>query len=335
MRAKGINYDTGFTPGGKLSRSVFEPDEVRRELRMIADELHCTAVRITGADPARIDVAASIAAELGLEVWFAPFPCDLTADEMLPLFLDCAARAEALRLGGASVVLVLGCEMSLFAQGFLPGDNVFARIEGIMSASPETYAAFATAPAAVAAFLGKAVAAARERFGGPITYASGLWEDIDWSPFDVVSVDAYRDKENAPTFVDQLVARAKHGKPVAITEFGSSTYTGAGERGGMGWMIVDEKADPPVIDGDYVRDEQEQVRYLQALLPIFEEVGVDAAFWFTFASYDTPHTDDPRTDLDMAGYSVVKLTDEGFVPKAVFAALAEAYGSATAEPLRH
>jgi hypothetical protein len=32
---------------------------------------------------------------------------------------------------------------------------------------------------------------------------------------------------------------------------------------------------------------------------------------------------------------VVKLTDEGFVPKAVFAALAEAYGSATAEPLRH
>jgi hypothetical protein len=335
MRARGINYDTGFTPGGKLSRIGFEPDEVRHELRMIVEELHCTAVRITGADPERISVAAGIAADLGLEVWFAPFPCDLTADEMLPLFVDCASRAEALRVGGASVVLVLGCEMSLFAQGFLPGDNVYSRIEGIMTASPETYAAFATAPAAVAAFLQTAVAAARERFGGPITYASGLWEDIDWSPFDFVSVDAYRDKENAPTFVDQLVARAKHGKPVAITEFGSSTYTGAGERGGMGWMIVDDKADPPVIAGDHVRDEQEQVRYLQELLPIFEEVGVDAAFWFTFASYDTPHTADPRTDLDMAGYSVVKLTDQGFVPKAVFAALASAYGSATAEPSPH
>jgi hypothetical protein len=335
MRAKGINYDTGFRPGGKLSRTGFEPDDVRRELRMIADELHCTAVRISGADPERISVAGAIAAELGLEVWFAPFPCDLTADEMLPLFLDCASRAETLRAGGASVVLVLGCEISLFAQGFLPGDNVYARIEGIMTASPETYAAFATAPAAVAAFLATSVAAARERFGGPITYASGLWEDIDWSPFDFVSVDAYRDKENAPTFVDQLVARAKHGKPVAITEFGSSTYTGAGERGGMGWMIVDDKSDPPVINGDYVRDEQEQVRYLQTLLPIFEEVGVDAAFWFTFASYDTPHTDDPRTDLDMAGYSVVKLTDKGFEPKAVFAALARAYGSASAEVLRH
>jgi hypothetical protein len=335
MRAKGINYDTGFRPGGRLSRAGFEPDDVRRELRMIADELHCTAVRISGADPERISVAGAIAAELGLEVWFAPFPCDLTADEMLPLFLDCAARAETLRLGGASVVLVLGCEVSLFAQGFLPGDNVYARIEGIMSASPETYAAFATAPAAVAAFLATAVAGARERFGGPITYASGLWEDIDWSPFDFVSVDAYRDKENADTFVDQLTARTKHGKPVAITEFGSSTYTGAGDRGGMGWMIVDDKSDPPVINGDYVRDEQEQVRYLQDLLPIFEEVGVDAAFWFTFASFDTPHTDDPRTDLDMAGYSVVKLTDEGFVPKAVFAALAQAYGSAATEPLPH
>ncbi|MFC0544057.1 hypothetical protein [Kutzneria chonburiensis] len=335
MRARGINYDTGFTPGGKLSRIGFEPDEVRREMRMIVEDLHCTAVRITGFDPERIGVAAGIAAELGLEVWFAPFPCDLTADEMLPLFVDCASRAEALRVGGASVVLVLGCEMSLFAQGFLPGDNVYSRIEGIMTASPETYAAFATAPAAVAGFLRTAVAAARERFGGPITYASGLWEDIDWSPFDFVSVDAYRDKENAPTFVDQLVARTKHGKPVAITEFGSSTYTGAGERGGMGWMIVDDKSDPPVIAGDHVRDEQEQVRYLEELLPIFEEVGVDAAFWFTFASYDTPHTADPRTDLDMAGYSVVKLTDQGFVPKAVFAALASAYGSAATEPLPH
>jgi len=335
MRARGINYDTGFTPGGKLSRTTFEPDEVRRELLMIVEDLHCTAVRITGFDPERIAVAAAIAAELGLEVWFAPFPCDLTTDEMLPLFLDCAARAEALRVGGASVVLVLGCELSLFAQGFLPGDTVYSRIEGIMTASPETYAAFATAPAAVAAFLETAVAAARERFGGPVTYASGLWEDIDWTPFDFVSVDAYRDKENASTFVDQLMARTKHGKPVAITEFGASTYTGAGERGGMGWMIVDDKADPPVINGEYVRDEEEQVRYLQALLPIFEEVGVDAAFWFTFASYDTPHTDDPRTDLDMAGYSVVKLTDSGFQPKAVFAALAAAYGSAATEVLPH
>ncbi|MEV6602697.1 hypothetical protein [Kutzneria sp. NPDC051319] len=327
MRARGINYDTGFTPGGKLSRTVFEPEQVRRELRMIADELHCTAVRISGADPARLSVAAEYAAEAGLEVWFAPFLCDLTPDEMMPLLVDCADRAEALRLTGAEVVLVLGCEISLFAKGFLPGDDVYARIDGIMSGKPETYAAFATAPAAVTAFLASAVAAARARFGGRITYASGPWEDVDWSPFDIVSVDAYRDKDNAGTFRDDLASRLKHGKPVAATEFGCCTYVGAGERGGTGWMIVDDKTDPPSINGDYVRDEQEQVRYLQELLPVFEEVGLDAAFWFTFASYNAPHGPDPRHDLDMAAYGVVMVTDEGLVPKAVFAALAEAYGS--------
>ena len=325
MRAKGINYDTGFTPGGKQSRPTFDEADVRRELRVIAEELHCTAVRISGADPARIALAAAVAAELGLEVWFAPFPTDLTTDEMLPLFVDCAERAETLRVGGATVVLVLGCEISLFAKGFLPGDDVYTRIEGIMSGKPETFAAFATAPAQVTAFLAETVKAVRERFGGQVTYASGLWEDIDWTPFDIVSVDAYRDKENAATFRDQLVERTKIGKPVAVTEFGSCTYTGAGERGGMGWAIVDDKADPPQLNGEYVRDEQEQVRYLQELLPIFEEIGVDTPFWFTFATYGAPYNPDPRYDLDMAAYGVVRVTDEGLLPKAVFAALAEAY----------
>ncbi|MEV0403385.1 hypothetical protein [Actinoallomurus sp. NPDC050550] len=31
MRAKGINYGTGFFPGGQNSRKVFEPDVVRRD----------------------------------------------------------------------------------------------------------------------------------------------------------------------------------------------------------------------------------------------------------------------------------------------------------------
>jgi hypothetical protein len=335
MRANGINYDTGFTPGDNNTRPDFDPAQVRRELRTIAEELHCTAVRISGADPARIGVAAQIAAELGLEVWFAPFPCDLTSDEMLPVLMDCAERAEAVRAGGAEVVLVLGCEISLFAKGFLPGDDVYARIDGIMTGRPETFAAFATAPAAVTTFLATAASEARRRFGGKITYASGPWEDIDWTAFDFVSVDAYRDKENAATFRDDLAARLKHGKPVVATEFGCCTYVGAGERGGMGWAIVDDKADPPRLNGDYVRDEQEQVRYLHESLAIFEEVGLDAAFWFTFAMFTAPHRSDPRYDLDMGSYGVVKVTDQGLVPKAVFIALAEAYGSAPAEPLPH
>ncbi|MFG3117496.1 hypothetical protein ACGF4C_24240 [Streptomyces sp. NPDC048197] len=70
MRAKGITYDTCFTPGGKSSRPVFDAGAVRREIRMIADDLHCDAVRITGDDPGRLALAARHAADAGLKVWF-------------------------------------------------------------------------------------------------------------------------------------------------------------------------------------------------------------------------------------------------------------------------
>jgi len=33
MRGKGINYDTGFSPAGHLSRPVFDPGQVEREMR--------------------------------------------------------------------------------------------------------------------------------------------------------------------------------------------------------------------------------------------------------------------------------------------------------------
>jgi len=48
-----------------------------------------------------------------------------------------------------------------------------------------------------AAFLAGAAEAVRSQFGGPLTYAAGTWEPVDWSRIDIVSVDAYRDARNA------------------------------------------------------------------------------------------------------------------------------------------
>ena len=45
MRAKGITYDTGFVVHGVNSRELFDPKQVERELRIIRDDLRCTAVR--------------------------------------------------------------------------------------------------------------------------------------------------------------------------------------------------------------------------------------------------------------------------------------------------
>jgi hypothetical protein len=65
MRAKGINYDTGFLSAGTSTHEPFDPDVVRREMRIIRDDLHCTAVRITGGDPDRLEIAATHAADAG------------------------------------------------------------------------------------------------------------------------------------------------------------------------------------------------------------------------------------------------------------------------------
>ena len=59
MRGKGINYGTGFYPGGVSSREEFGAGTVRREMQVIADDLHCTAVRVSGGDPARLSVAGN------------------------------------------------------------------------------------------------------------------------------------------------------------------------------------------------------------------------------------------------------------------------------------
>lgn len=259
MRALGINYDTGFTPGGHSSRPFFDPDQVEREMRVIAEQLHCNAVRITGGDPVRLSVTAR------------------------------------LNLGRVD----------------LPAVN-----------------------ASLSGYLASVAAEVRGRFGGKISYAAGPWERLDWAPFDIVAVDGYRDAGNRDRFAGDIKGLSRHGKPVAVTEFGCCCYAGAAGRGGLGWAIVAEGTDPPELDGDYVRDEQEQVRYLEELLPVFAETGVDAAFWFTFATYEAAPSDTPRRDVDLASYGVVQMRGDGgpapyaglgWAPRPSFAALGRAY----------
>jgi hypothetical protein len=141
-----------------------------------------------------------------------------------------------------------------------------------------------------------------------------MWEPVDWTPFDVAGVDAYRDAGNASRFRLELRQHLRRGKPLAVTEFGCCGYAGAADRGGLGWAILDTSAEPPVLDSDYVRDEHEQVTYLRELTEIFEAEGVDLAFWFTFAGYGLVPGPGPRRDLDLASYGLVKMTPAARAP---------------------
>ncbi|MFJ8509810.1 hypothetical protein [Streptomyces avermitilis] len=344
MRARGISYDTGFAYNGTLGHKDFDAEVVQRELRIIRDDLHCNSVRVMGGDPERMELAAGYAADLGLEVWFSPYPLELTTDDMLSLFADCAERAERVRQRGAEVVFVTGAELSLMNKGFLPGDSTDDRIAQL-SQPHRVREHIGEVSARVNDFLGKAAALVRERFGGKVTYAAVPLERVDWAPFDIVSMDLYRSAEIADQFAEGVRNLVAQGKPVAITEFGAAGYHGAGDRGAHGLEIVEYDKDtraPLRLNGKYARDEAGQAAYLRELLEAFDAGGIDSTFVFTFALHDHPHRPDgdPREDLDLASYGIVKVfedrlgttyPDMPWEPKAAFAALADYYRDSTVQ----
>lgn len=342
MRVKGITYDTGFLTAGGSTHEPFDPNTVQREMRIIRNDLHCDAVRITGGNVDRLEIAASHAAAAGLDVWLSPFTNDLTTDEVLAVLADCAERAERLRQRGAEVVLLTGSELSLFTAGFLPGATLNERL-ALLAAPQRLREHVAEMRARINDFLGRAVEVVRGRFGGKISYASLPFEGVDWSAFDVISTDAgYRSIEVADQYRDgirRFVALGQsQGKPVAITEFGCTTYRGAAELGGRGDSIVEwgDDGKPIRLKGEHIRDEDEQATYLRELLDIFAAEGLDIAFVNTFARYDLPQRDNPREDFDMASYGVVKVfedrhgqtyPDMPWEPKVAFTTLADYYSS--------
>ena len=60
MRGKGITYDTGFLSAGTSTHEPFDPEVVRREMRVIRDDLHCSAASMTScAGPSMSSARAS------------------------------------------------------------------------------------------------------------------------------------------------------------------------------------------------------------------------------------------------------------------------------------
>jgi hypothetical protein len=330
MRAWGVTYDTGFTNLGTITHEPFDPGVVARDMRVIRDDLHADAVRITGGIADRLETAARLAADAGLEVWYCPFTNDLTTDQLLAFLLDAAERAERIRLEGANIRFLTGSEISIMTIGLMPGDTLTERAAAL--ADPARIREILPGvQRATNALLARAAAGAGERFGGLIGYASLPMEAVDWTPFDFIATDAgYRDATNAAGLPASLAALTSQGKPAAVTEFGCAPFTGAADRGSRGDIIgYDEHtARAARLTETVERNEPEQATYLLELLDLYDEGGVDTAFVYTFATRHLPTSDDPERDFDRGSFGIVKVRpDPGmpWEPKAAFHALAE-YG---------
>ncbi len=115
----------------------FDPALVQREMRIIRNDLHCSAMRITGGNLDRLEIAAAHAVAADLEVWFSPFTNDLTTVELLSVLADCAGCAERLRQTGAEVVLLTGSELGLFTIEVLSCAMLRERFALLVAPDPE------------------------------------------------------------------------------------------------------------------------------------------------------------------------------------------------------
>lgn len=323
MNRKGVCYDVGRVLMGGNWRPKFDPRQVRRELEIIKEDLHCNAVRIQGLDLERLVTASEAALSLGLEVWFSPEMWDRSQGETIEYVARAAQRAENVRKRWpGSLVFSVGSELTLFSQGMVEGESVFDRISR-PSFWRDMMAGKHNGP--LNAYLSDLNDAARRAFRGPLTYFSVPLETVDWKPFDFVGVDHYRDARIKDAYGRMVSKYNSYGKPVIIGEFGCCTFRGAEVLGGNGFMIAfgmmegllgpDHKIPkmftdmahiPPRVDGHYIRDEGLQANELADQLGILEGAGVEGAFVFTFVSPNSPYREDPVYDSDMASFSLVK-----------------------------
>lgn len=339
MFLRGINYDVGTSfIKGQLTRPDFDEDVVKKEIAIIKNDLHCDCIKITGHDIGRLSKASEFALEQGLQVWLMPSYIDATGEEAVSHLVDCAKAAESLRAKYNELIFVTGFEYSLFLKGFVKGETIYQRLGNMFNPLNMILNALGLKKnryKQLNKFLSDAARKIREQFNGQVTYASGTWEKIDWTPFDFVGIDHYRSNYNKSGYSNELRAYYKFNKPVVIMEFGCCAYQGAAEKGPMGWAITEAVDGRSVIKGNPVRDESVQADYITGLLDVFKQEQVYAAFIFTFVNPVNKYDANPRFDLDMASYGIVKPVDDAgddaykgmpWVPKQAFHQLAKYYG---------
>jgi hypothetical protein len=168
----------------------------------------CNAVRLAGRDPDRLIRVAQGALALGPDVWLSPTPWGGSAEVTHRYFVSAAERAERLhQQHPGRVVLVMGGELTLFMRGIVPGRDIAGRAR---EAITRVKAGDHGAGDRLNDFLHRACAAVRGVYHGPLTYASLVWEDVDWDRFGIIGVDHYRDariKDRYAGMLQPLLAR--------------------------------------------------------------------------------------------------------------------------------
>lgn len=332
MKYKGITYDVGteYTLGN-LSRTGLTPEVIEKDIFEIKNNLNCNSIRIYGTRKHSLILATEIALKAGLNVWLSPRLINQNTQTTINFIQDIAKEVETFKsmYRANEIVFIVAGEATIDVKGFSEGETIYDRIQNIAKPFFFIKKALGIKPPYQKAFnnfLQQSFLAVREKFSGKISYASAMWEIVDWTIFDFVSINLYKASFNK-SFFDKIIRKMKSkGKPLAITEFGCCTYIGADKKGPTGYMVLDKTTEPPAFKEKCERDEQTQADYISDLLQTFEKEKVDATFIFDFYNQKLTHSSNPDFDYDKASFGVTKSIGENkWEPKKSFYIISDYY----------
>ncbi len=326
---RGLSYDLGLTyisaPRSRrwTTHRPLPPATLRREFRLIRS-LGTDALRLHGERESDLLRAAREALGLGFEVWLSPRFIGLPAAKVPGRVARLARGAETLRADHPGrVTLIVANELTLDAPDFFPGDY---EARGRAMGAAAALGALRGMNARLNRLLREAAAAAREGFSGPLTYAAGIWERVEWRPFDLVSANLYRDWTHWWTYRERLLALRRFRLPVFVTEFGSATHAAAPLLGGAGWHI----------HRPFPRSEEAQAEAVEAQWREMGAAGLAGGFVYCFSmARSFPGDDGTMPESDKASFGVVRLAGGRVVPKEAWRAVRRMFRDKKISRLRH
>ena len=306
----GVVYDVGLMFGGKnLSVSNFRKEQVVYDMSIIKHVLNCNTVRIEGENLDRLSIATEEAHKQGLKVLFNPWKMEADSATTVDYMIRASKVAEKLRLKGADLIFVTGCEYTLFNRGVFPGDTFDKRIAWLMKLGSMPNPMEEIQGKKLNLILQSMASQVRKNYHGKIVYSSGAWETVDWTNFDYVGVDYYHNNESDEQYIEGLNRYKSIGKPVIVMEMGCCAYQGAAERGGNGFSVfkgVDSKGNGIYEGGKKpVRDESVQADYISKNIDLLQKAGASGIMVYVFSYPIYPYSK-TGVDYDMVAYSLVK-----------------------------
>jgi len=280
---KGICYSTGIFSW----QPAFKPPEVEEmmeDLETIKREVGCNAIRIFGDFDIDMLECARRALSLGFKVIaLSPRYVGSDSEETERKVIAFATRAQHLlnsAHSSASIVLFVANELTLDTKDLAEDRRDLGK---------------KTTQLRLNRYLEKIANSVRAVFSGKISYAAGIWEDVEWDklPFDMVALNMYLNSGNREDVLKRISDLQKTGRPVWITEFGSCTYQGAFQYGATAHEHLDYQP----------YSQEEQAAVIEATLLLLNSTNVNGCFLYKYKAY--------KPD-DRESYGVLKFDNGSF-----------------------